>query len=220
MLSRAFEVMGLVVRIAEWKATMLGFSVKRSAIAMLGYLIAAIVALGGMVVLLGAGYVALEAIAGVAIALSAVGVSLLLIASIIVIIANRRGRSTGHAPTEEDVRESAASDEELLRARLRLSNKGAKQSFEGPASQSDAVKGLENPKVAMAAGFALLGLVGPGRLFRTVRIATALWSMAALAHRAINEHGDKKATPGSPSPPDAGSNGGGTTPQRGRRSRS
>jgi hypothetical protein len=52
--------------------------------------------------------------------------------------------------------------------------------------------------VLMAAGFALLGLLGPGRLLRTIRIATALASATALANRAISEHQDKRGTHLSP----------------------
>jgi hypothetical protein len=171
---------------------------------MLGYSIAAIVALGGMAVLLGAGYVALETIVGVAVAMAAVGVFLLLIASGIWIIASRRGRSTGQSITEHDAWTNVARDEELLRSMLGMTNNNAKPDFTRPgprihlSPQSDAVSGFDDPKIVMAAAFAMLGLLGPGRLIRTVRTATALASVAALANRAVNEHRDKQGTNGAP----------------------
>lgn len=207
MFTRAFNVVGLIVRIAEAKASLLAFAARRSVVAMLGYFIAAIVALGGLAILLGAGYVALEAIVGVSIALTAVGVCLLLIASLIWIIANRREKGTGEPMTEDDVRKNVARDEDLLRSKLGMTNDEDKPNFERPgprtrsSPQFDSFKSLDDPKVLMAAGFALLGLLGPGRLFRTVRIATALASIAALASRAITEHGTSKARKDRPDRP-------------------
>lgn len=204
MLTRLFHVADLIVRIAEWKACLLGFAAKRSAIAMLGHLVAAIVALGGLAVLLGAGYVALEVIVGASIAMVLVGVFLLLSASLIWFIANQHGKSTGRAMTERDARKIAARDGELLRSMLGMTNDDPEPNSKRSrpriqsSPESDAIKGLDNPKVAMAAGFALLGLLGPGRLFRTVRIATALASVAALANRAIIEHRDKQGTQRAP----------------------
>ena len=206
MLTRAFNVIGLIVRIAEWKVHLLAFAARRSAIAMLGYLIAAVVAFGGVAILLGAGYVALEAIVGVSVALAVVGVFLLVVASVIWILANRRGRSTGQSITEHDAWENVARDEELLRSKLGMNNNETKPDSKRseprtrPSPQTDSDEGLDDPMVLVAAGFAMLGMLGPGRLFRTVRIATALASVTALANRALNEHRDKQGTQGAPVP--------------------
>ncbi len=204
MLTRLFSIAGLIVRIAEWKASLLAFAARRSAIAMMGYLVAAIVALGGLAVLLGAAYVALEAVVGASLAMAAVGVFLLLAASLIWIVSYQRGKSKGQVMTEHDAWKNVARDEEMLRSLLGLTNDEDKPNFKRPgpstqpSPQSNAMEGFDNPKVAMAAGFALLGLLGPGRLFKTVRIATALASVAALAHRAINEHAEKQGTQRAP----------------------
>lgn len=209
MLTRAFNVIGMIVRIAECKASLLGFAARRSAIAMLGSLLAAIVAIGGMAVLLGAGYVELKAIVGVSLAMAAVGVCLLLIASFIWIIAIRRGKGTGHAMTEHDAENSAARDQELLRSMLGMTNNEAEPGLTHPGPRirplrgSNAINGLDDPKVLMAAGFAMLGLLGPGGLLRALRTAASLASVAALANRAVNEHRHKKGTESGPRPSDA-----------------
>lgn len=204
MLTRAFHVVGLIVRIAEWKVSLLAFAARRSAIAMLGYLIAAIVALGGMGVLLGAGYVALEPVVGVPLAMAAVGVCLLLAASTLWVIANRRGRSTGHSISEHDAWTNVARDEELLRSMLGMNNIAPKTGSVRPgprihpSPQSDSAYGFDDPKVVVAAAFAMLSLLGPFRILRVIRTATAVASVAALANRAINEHRDKEGTDRAP----------------------
>jgi len=203
MFTRAFNVAGLLVQIAEWKASLIAFAARRSMIAMLGCLIAVIVALGGLAILLGAGYVALETIVGVPIAMAATGAFLLLIASLIWLIARQRGKSTESTTTEREVRGYIARDKELLSSMLGINNNEAESARRSgprvrPSAQTASSVNLDNPKVLMAAGFALLGLLGPGRLFRTIRIATALASVTALANRAISEHQDKQGTQQAP----------------------
>ena len=204
MLTRAFHVIGLIVRIAEWKVSLLAFAARRSAITMLGYFIASIVALGGIAVLLGAGYVALEAVVGVPLAMTAVGVFLLIVASIIWIVASRRGRSTGQSITEHEAWNNVSRDEESLRTMLGMNTKEPKPDFARPgprihpSPQSDSAYGFDDPKVVVAAAFAMLSLLGPFRILRAVRTATAVASVAALANRAINEHRDKQGTDRTP----------------------
>ncbi|MCC5785291.1 MAG: hypothetical protein JJU33_01165 [Phycisphaerales bacterium] len=195
MLTRAFNVIGLVVRNAEWKAHLAAFAAKRSVIAMLGYLIAAIVALGGLSILLGAGYVTLVPIVGVPYAMAAVGVFLLLIASLIWLVASQKGKGTDDTLTEHQARENAERDAEQLRSALGLTDDEPDAKPGGPptqtSEQSDVTKALKDPKVAIAAAVATLGLVGPGRLFRTVRIAAGIASIAAIANRVISDNEKK-----------------------------
>ena len=196
MLTRAFNVIGLVVRNAEWKAHLATFAAKRSVIAMLGYLIAAIVALGGLAILLGAGYVTLEPIVGVPYAMAAVGVFLLLIASLIWLVANQKSKGTDDSLTEPEARKNAERDAEKLRSALGLTDEDEPDDTPaGPHSQdseqSDVTRALKDPKVAIAAAVATLGLVGPGRLFRTVRIAAGIASIAAIANRVISDNEKK-----------------------------
>jgi hypothetical protein len=203
MFTRAFNVAGLLVQIAEWKASLIGFAAKRSMMAMLGCLVATIVALSGLAVLLGAGYVAFEAIVGVPVAMAATGAFLLMLASLIWLIARQRGKSTESTTTEREVSGYITRDKELLSSMLGITNSEAEPTRRsGPRVRSSAHTApsvnLESPMVLMAAGFALLGLLGPGRLLRTIRIATALASATALANRAISEHQDKRGTHLSP----------------------
>ncbi len=200
MLKRVFNVAGLIVRIAEWKVCVLAASARRSAIALLGYFVAAIIAFGGLMALLGAGYVALEEVVGASLAMVAVGAVLLLIASAVWLIARGRGRGTGEDLSEHDARSRLVRDEEMLLRKLGMNTDEAKAGTSGDerrvarATVPESVTGIDNPKVILAAGFAMLGLLGPVRLLRTVRIATAVGSIAALANRAINEHRDKRGT--------------------------
>lgn len=205
MLTRAFNAAGLIVRIAEWKARLLAFGARRSAIALMGALFAAILALGGMAILLGAGYVALEAIVGVPTAMAIIGAFLLIVASIIWIIAQQKGANPHDGVTEIEARKQAARDEESLRAALGLTQQdGSSSGHATPGARmarpATPVPPLDAPKVLMAAGFAALGLLGPVRLLRTVRIATTLASITALAKRAIDERPDAQVTP---RPPDS-----------------
>lgn len=201
MFTRAFNVIGLFFQIIGWKARLHVLAVRRSVFAMLGFLVAAIVALGGLMILLGAGFVALEAIVGVSIAMVAVGVFLLFIAITIWILASQRGKGTGEAMTENETQQRAAKDEEELRSMLGMTREEDKPSSNRPGPrthsslQPDSADGLDNPKVVLAAGVALLGLLGPGRLFRSMRFAAALASITALAYRAVNER-ERSGTPG------------------------
>lgn len=50
----------------------------------------------------------------------------------------------------------------------------------------------------MSAGFEMIGLLGLGRIFKTVRIATTLAHIGSVTNRAINEHRDKPGTQRTP----------------------
>lgn len=193
MLTRMLSAAGLIVRIAEYKASLAGLAAGRSAFAVLGSLIAGLVALGGLATLSGAGYIALEAFVGGTTALAVIGGILLLVATVILIIANRRGSRGGASLPEKDARKNVAKDEEMLRSMLGMNkdepkNDGVRAAPRTPPTpEFDFGVMLNNPKLLMAAGIAMLGLLGPGRMFRTVRLATAIGSIAALANRVMKE---------------------------------
>lgn len=204
MLTRVFNVAGLIVRLAKWKVLLAALSVKRSIIAIIAQIFAAFVALGGMAVLLGAGFVALEAVIGVSLALTAVGLFLLIVASVIWMVAKKQGKSMVESVSESEVREHDASDEQRLVSQLGITNdeERPKMNEAGTqyrsAAESDSTNNFDNPKVALAAGFAMLGLLGPGRMFRTVRLASSVGSIIALTGRAISNQQHKESTPSRP----------------------
>lgn len=193
MLTRMLSAVGLIVRIAEYKASLAGLAAGRSAFAVSGSLIAGLVALGGLATLSGAAYIALEAFVGDTIALAAIGGLLLLVATVIWAVANRRGSRGGASLPEKEARKNVAKDEAMLRSMLGLNddeprNDGARPRPRTPPSpEFDIGVMLENPKLLMAAGIAMIGLLGPGRMFRTLRLATAIGSIAALANRVMKE---------------------------------
>lgn len=187
MFTRVFNVAGLIARLAEWKSMLALYATRRSAMAVGGYFAAATLAALGLCVLLGAGYIAIVEFVGPAIALGAIGALLLLIATVVALVARRHGRTPENGITEASTREKVARGEKLLLSMLGFSdadNDAQKQRAqvrdETPSNTS-----LNDPKVMLAAGFAVLGLLGPGRVFRTIRIASAIGSVVALANRAV-----------------------------------
>ncbi|TVQ62437.1 MAG: hypothetical protein EA379_05270 [Phycisphaerales bacterium] len=170
------------------------YAAQRSATAVVGFFAAATLAVLGVAGLLGAGYVVMAERFGSPIALGAVGVTLLLIAASVALIASRHARSSEQGVTEASTRECILKGEEMLRSVLGITDvdneareKSAHTRDDGPVNTN-----LDSPKVMMAAGFAVLGLLGPGRVFRAIRIATAVGSLAALANRAITDSRNKE----------------------------
>lgn len=193
MFNRAFRVVGLVVRVAEAKASVRTFAARRSVMLMLGNAIGVVMACFGFSILLGAGYIALEPVVGVPVAMVAVGVTLIAVAAAISIIAGLRSKGPDRVTTEQDAQARVERVEQLLRSTLGLTNKTPESEprltsrEQSPQStpHSETFKGFDDPKVLLSAAVAIIGLLGPRSVFRSMRIAAALGSASTVMTKLV-----------------------------------
>ncbi|TVQ74988.1 MAG: phage holin family protein [Phycisphaeraceae bacterium] len=190
MLKRVFNGARLLTRIAELKGRLGLYAAKQAGKATIGFASAAFLAVVAVIGLHSAAYIALAPYLGSAGALAAVSVVGLGFAAVVLLISRGYARRNASSIPDKELREEITMQQERLRSMFGISDQDdGNAQTNGKFSSNGAThsEGKIDPKIIAAAGLAAAGLLGPSRIFRSLRFTAALVSTAALVNKAMHQ---------------------------------